>query len=123
MRVWGSRTLDTAPPFKYLPLRRYVDALEYAIRGLLSTRRSMRNEPLLWTSVRADIESLLMAHWQHGGLQGRTPREAFFVQCDLTTMTAEDIRTGRLIVNAGLALLRPSEFEVLRIDSKVRAAG
>ena len=105
------------------PSRRYVDALESAILGLFSNRRSARNEPLLWTSVRAVIESLLQAHWQHGGLQGRTPGEAFFVRCDLTTMRAEDITAGRLIADLGMALLRPSEFEVFGIESKVKAPG
>ncbi|HZF79449.1 MAG TPA: phage tail sheath subtilisin-like domain-containing protein [Rubrivivax sp.] len=123
VRVWGSRTLDAAQPFKYLPLRRYVDALESAIRALLSSRRAARHEQLLWTSVRDEVESLLQAHWPHGGLHGRNPGEAFFVRCDLTTMTAEDINAGRLILNLGVALLRPSEFEVLSIEGKVKAPG
>jgi len=50
-----------------------------------------------------------------GALLGSTPDEAFFVRCDATTMTVEDLANGRLICEVGVAPVRPAEFVIFRI--------
>ena len=50
--------------------------------------------------------------------------EAFFVRCDRTTMTQNDIDNGRLICLIGVAPTKPAEFVIFRIgqftaDAKV----
>jgi uncharacterized protein len=50
-----------------------------------------------------------------GGLKGSTQQEAFFVRCDLTTMTQNDIHNGRLILVVGIAPVQPAEFIFLKI--------
>jgi Bacteriophage tail sheath protein len=44
--------------------------------------------------------------------------EAYFVNCDRTTMTQGDIDAGTVIVVVGFAPLKPAEFVVLRIGLK-----
>ncbi|HSE43378.1 MAG TPA: phage tail protein, partial [Acidobacteriota bacterium] len=53
--------------------------------------------------------------WRDGALVGRTPKEAFFVKCDRTTMTQDDIDNGKLICLVGVAAVRPAEFVLFRI--------
>ena len=45
----------------------------------------------------------------------QTEEEAFFVTCDRTTMTQDDIVNGRLICEIGVAPVRPAEFVIFRI--------
>ncbi len=61
------------------------------------------------------VFDLLLARWQAGDLRGNKPEQAFFVRCDATTMTQDDLDNGRLICLVGFAILRPAEFEIVRI--------
>jgi phage tail sheath protein FI len=49
-------------------------------------------------------------------------QEAFFCRCDRTTMTQDDLDSGRLVCVVGVAIVRPAEFVVLRIRQKVSDA-
>jgi len=74
------------------------------------------NDASTWSAVRALVESYLLAKWRAGSLAGATPREAFYVRCGIgSTMTEEDIAAGRLVLEVGVATVRPAEFIVLRI--------
>lgn len=53
---------------------------------------------------------------------GATPEQAFFVKCDLTTMTQDDIDNGRLIMLIGVAPVKPAEFVIIRIGQKAGGA-
>ena len=46
---------------------------------------------------------------------GSKPEKAFFVKCDRTTMTQDDIGNGRLVCLIGVAPLKPAEFVIFRI--------
>jgi Bacteriophage tail sheath protein len=56
--------------------------------------------------------------WRDGALMGPTQDDAFFVKCDRTTMTEDDILNGRLICYVGVAPVRPAEFVIIRISQK-----
>jgi phage tail sheath protein FI len=72
------------------------------------------------TKVRAMTANYLTDKWRDGALAGSKPEHALFVNCGLgNTMTQQDIIEGRLIVQLGLAVVRPAEFIVLRFDLKV----
>jgi phage tail sheath protein FI len=73
------------------------------------------NGDALWLRVRAAIETFLTGCWRSGALAGATPERAFFVKCDRTTMTQNDLDNGRLVVEIGVAPLRPAEFVIFRI--------
>ncbi len=57
----------------------------------------------------------LRAQWRNGALFGTREEEAFFITCDRTTMTQDDILNGRLICEIGIAPQRPAEFVIFRI--------
>ena len=38
------------------------------------------------------------------------------MRCDESTMTADDVLNGRLICRIGVAIVRPAEFVIFRIE-------
>ncbi len=46
---------------------------------------------------------------------GAKPEEAFFVRCDRTTMTQNDLDNGRMICLIGVAPTYPAEYVIFRI--------
>jgi phage tail sheath protein FI len=76
------------------------------------------NEPL-WARLRGDIEEFLFGLWRAGALAGNKPEQAFFVRCDRSTMTQNDLDNGRVICQIGIAVIRPAEFMSLRIGWSV----
>jgi phage tail sheath protein FI len=73
------------------------------------------NNEALWTKVRQSVGDVLSNLWREGVLPGSTSEQAFFVKCDRTTMTQEDINQGRLICLIGVAPVKPAEFVIFRI--------
>jgi phage tail sheath protein FI len=73
------------------------------------------NAEPVWARVKRTITNFLTTAWRNGALEGTKPEEAFFVKCDATTMTQDDIDNGRLIVVIGVAPVRPAEFVIIRI--------
>ena len=73
------------------------------------------NGEQLWSNVRQTVEDFLLNEFQSGGLAGTKPEQGFFVRCDRTTMTQNDLDNGRLICLVGVAPLRPAEFVLFRI--------
>lgn len=114
-RLWGARTVSSDPEWKYLSVRRYFLYLEHSIDR--STRWAVfePNGETLWTGLRAAIEDFLHGEWRRGGLLGATPKEAFFVRCDRSTMTQADLDEGHLVCLVGCAVLRSAEFVIFRI--------
>lgn len=119
IRVWGARTLDTGPELKYVNVRRYLIYLERSIEQGTQWDVFEPNSEGLWGRLRQTVEQFLLAEWRNGGLLGATPQDAFFVMCDRTTMTQNDIDNGRLICEIGVALTRPAEFVIFRIIHKI----
>ena len=99
-------------------MRRTALFLEESLfRGLKWVVFEPNDEPL-WARVRATITNFLTSTWRSGMFQGSTPDEAFFVKCDRTTMTQDDIDNGRLICLIGIAPVKPAEFVIFRIQQK-----
>ena len=73
------------------------------------------NSELLCARVRRAIANFLTTVWRNGALEGTTVEQAFFVKCDRTTMTRDDIDNGRLICVIGIAPVKPAEFVIIRI--------
>lgn len=114
-RLWGARTASSNPEWKYVNVRRYFAYLEHSIEnGTLWTVFEPNNE-MLWANVRSVIEDFLHREWISGALQGKKPEEAYFVKCDRTTMTQEDLDSGHLVCMVGVAPLKPAEFVIFRI--------
>jgi uncharacterized protein len=113
--LWGARMATDDPEWKYVNLRRYFAYLERSID--LGTQWAVfePNGPDLWANVTRTIESFLLNEWVNGALLGDKPEKAYFVRCDRSTMTQNDLDNGRLICLIGVAPLRPAEFVVFRI--------
>jgi hypothetical protein len=114
-RLWGARTISSDPEWKYVNLRRYFAYLERSIeKGTQWVVFENNHEPL-WANVRRTVEDFLFNEWKSGHLMGEKPQEAYFVRCDRSTMTQNDIDNGRLICLIGVAPVRPAEFVIFRI--------
>jgi phage tail sheath protein FI len=113
--VWGARTISDDPEWKYVSLRRYFAYLERSIERGTQWVVFENNGPQLWANVRRTVEDFLFNEWKMGGLLGDKPEQAFFVRCDLSTMTQNDLDNGRLVCLIGIAPVRPAEFVIFRI--------
>jgi len=118
-RLWGARTISSDPEWKYVNLRRYFAYLEHSIDlGTQWAVFDVNSEPL-WSNVRTAVEQFLNNEWANARLMGSKPEEAYFVRCDRTTMTQNDLDNGRLICLVGVAATRPAEFVIFRIGQWV----
>ncbi len=124
MVVWGARTLDgNSNDWRYVQVRRLMIYVEQSIQQALGAFVFEPNDGPTWATVTAMINSFLQALWSQGGLMGAKPDDAFSVQCGLgSSMTAQDILDGTMIVNVQLAVVRPAEFMVLTIKQKMQPA-
>ena len=115
-QVWGARTISEDPEWKYLSIRRYFNYLEKSIDEGTQWVVFEVNGPTLWAAVRHTIEGFLLVEWRSGALLGAKPEQGFFVRCDASTMTSDDLDQGRLVVQIGVAAARPAEFVIFRIS-------
>jgi hypothetical protein len=115
MRLWGARTISSDPEWKYVNVRRYFAYLEHSIDKGTQWAVFEPNGERLWANVRRTIEDFLLNEWQSGALLGERPEKAYFVRCDRSTMTQNDLDNGRLICLIGVAPLKPAEFVIFRI--------
>jgi uncharacterized protein len=113
--LWGARMATTDTDFTYVNLRRYTNYLKFSID--LGTQYVVfeNNGPDLWRATKQLVYDFLYDEFLNGRLFGTTPEQAFFVRCDQTTMSQNDIANGRLVCMIGVALLRPAEFVIFRI--------
>lgn len=113
--VWGSRTLLDDDNWRYIPVRRLFDKAERDIKKSLRAMVFEPNSQPTWQRVQTAIENYLNGLWQQGGLAGNQAREAYLVRVGLgSTMTQDDIDQGKMIIQIGLAAVRPAEFIILQ---------
>lgn len=116
-RVWGARTLaGNDNEWRYVNVRRLFGMVQASIDLSLQGLVFEANDANTWAKVTALLENFLLTLWRQGALFGSQPKEAFFVNLGLgKTMTAEDIAAGRMLIEVGLAPLRPAEFIMFRL--------
>lgn len=119
--VWGSRTLaGNNNEWRYVPVRRFFIMVEESTKKATEPFVFEPNDANTWVKVRSMIENFLILQWRAGALQGAKPEEAFFVRVGLgETMTELDILEGRMIIEIGMAVVRPAEFIILRFSHKM----
>ena len=116
-RVWGGRTLASDPEWKYVNVRRYFLYLERSIEKSTQWIVFEPNGERLWANVKTTVEDFLYNEWFNGRLLGSS-KTAYFVRCDRSTMTQNDLDNGRLVCEIGVAALKPAEFVIFRIGQK-----
>jgi len=119
--VWGARTLaGNDNEWRYISVRRFYNMVEESVKKATEPFVFEPNDANTWVKVRAMIENFLILQWRQGALMGAKPEEAFFVHVGLgETMTALDILEGRMIIEIGMAVVRPAEFIILRFSHKM----
>ena len=119
--VWGARTLDgNSNEWKYIPVRRFFNMVEDSVKNASARYVFEPNDANTWVKVQAMIENFLIVQWRAGALMGSKPGEAFFVSVGLgKTMTAQDVLNGKMIIEIGMAVVRPAEFIILRFSHKM----
>jgi len=110
--VWGARTLDSnSNDWRYIQVRRTMIYVEQSVKLSLNSFVFAPNTAATWTTVVSMVESFLHGLWSSGGLMGATPAEAYSVRCGLgSTMTADDVLNGYMVVHVVLQMVRPAEF-------------
>ena len=116
VRVWGARTLTSDPAWRYINVRRLFNMVEKSIERDTQWVVFEPNDPGLWSRVRRDVTAFLMTLWRDGMLFGNTPDEAFFVKCDEELNPPESRDLGRLIIEVGMAPVKPAEFVIFRFS-------
>jgi phage tail sheath protein FI len=116
IRIWGARTVSGDPEWKYVNVRRLFNYIEHSIDHGTQWVVFEPNNQDLWARVRRTIETFLESTWRTGALFGAKAEDAFYVKCDRSTMSLDDIANGRLIVEIGIAPTRPAEFVIFRIS-------
>jgi phage tail sheath protein FI len=119
--VWGARTLTgNDNEWRYIPVRRFFIMVEESVKKATYPFVFENNDANTWTKLRVMVQNFLTLQWRAGALQGAKPEDAFFVNVGLNeTMTALDILEGRMIVEIGMAVVRPAEFIILRFSHKM----
>jgi phage tail sheath protein FI len=116
-KIWGARTLaKTDPGWRYINVRRLFNYLEESIRRGTQWAVFEPNDLDLWQRVKRNISSFLRGLWMQGALVGATPEQAFYVVCDATNNPPSSVDEGRLIVEVGIAPVKPAEFVIFRVS-------
>lgn len=116
VRVWGARTLSSDPEWRYLNVRRLFNFLEKSILNGTNWVVFEPNDRYLWSSVERTISMFLRRVWRTGALFGASPEEAFYVKCDEENNPEESRDAGVLVVDIGVAPVKPAEFVVFRLS-------
>lgn len=119
--IWGARTLaGNSNEWRYVPVRRFFNMVEESVKKATIQFVFEPNDLNTWSRVKSMITNFLVQQWRAGALMGTTPEQAFYVKVGLNeTMDEVDIWEGRMIVEIGMAVVRPAEFIILRFSHKM----
>jgi hypothetical protein len=117
--VWGARTIGSDASWRYVPVRRMAIFLRVSIYYGIQWAVFEPNDEPLWAELRLNIRAFMLTQFRAGAFQGSKPDDAFFVRCDSSTTTQQDIDNGVVNILVGFAPLKPAEFVVLKLSQKV----
>src|SRR5579859_451079 len=116
IRVWGARTLSSDPSWRYLNVRRLFNYVEESLMKGTQWVVFEPNDMDLWERVKRDISAFLLRVYRDGALFGASPTEAFYVKCDAENNPPETRDVGQLIIEVGIAPVKPAEFVIIRLS-------
>jgi len=116
IRVWGARTLSNDGSWRYINVRRLFNFVGASLDAGMQWVVFEPNDSTLWAKVLRDVNSFLRVVWRSGALFGTTPEQAFYVKCDEELNPPEIRDLGQLIIEVGLAPVKPAEFVIFRIS-------
>ena len=116
IRIWGARTLSSDPEWRYINVRRLFNYVSESIIEGTQWAVFEPNDHRLWTRLRISSANFLTRVWRDGALFGSTPEQAFYVKCDEETNPPEVIEAGQVVIEIGIAPVKPAEFVIFRIS-------
>ena len=122
IRVWGARTLTSDTDWTYINVRRLFNMAEKTILDGTQFAVFEPNDVALWEGVKRTLNAFLRGLWTEGALVGSTPDQAYYVKCDEETNPPESVDAGKLVVEVGLAPVKPAEFVIFRIAQHKQSA-
>jgi phage tail sheath protein FI len=122
IRIWGARTLASDTDWQYINVRRLFNMIESTIMQGTQWAVFEPNDVTLWEGVNRTLTGFLRGLWSAGALFGASPDQAFYVKCDAETNPPESIDAGKLVVEVGIAPVKPADFVVFRISQQKQVA-
>ncbi|MGH9125317.1 MAG: phage tail sheath family protein [Acidimicrobiales bacterium] len=122
IRIWGARTLSSDTDWRYINVRRLFNMIETTILDGTQYAVFEPNDVTLWEGVSRTLNGFLTGLWRSGALFGTSPDQAFYVKCDSETNPPQSIDEGKLVVEVGLAPVKPAEFVIFRISQQKQTA-
>lgn len=118
VRIWGARTIggDANGEWKYINVRRLFLYLRKSIDAGTQWVVFEPNSLDLWEKISRNVTAFLTNVWRDGALFGATPEEAFYVKCDAETNPPEVRGLGQVVIEIGVAVVKPAEFVIFRIS-------
>jgi phage tail sheath protein FI len=123
IRVWGARTLSSDPAWRYVNVRRLFNFIESSILNGTQWAVFEPNDLDLWQRLSRTVSAFLLGLWRNGALFGATPGEAFYVKCDAETNPPDVVDAGQVVVEVGVAPVKPAEFVIFRIAQYASGGG
>jgi len=123
IRIWGARTLSSDSDWRYINVRRLFNMVETTILDGTQYAVFEPNDMKLWEGVSRTLSAFLTGLWRQGALFGASPDQAFYVKCDAETNPPDSIDEGKLVVEVGIAPVKPAEFVIFRISQQKQVAG
>jgi phage tail sheath protein FI len=120
IRVWGARTLSSDAEFMQINVRRLFILIRKSVEKYAQWVVFEPNEPTLWKKVVRSVNVFLDDLWTQGALVGASKDDAYYVKCDEETNPPEARDVGQLVIEIGLAPVKPAEFIVVRIHQWTR---
>lgn len=116
VRIWGARTLAPADSeWRYVNVRRLLNYLEESIVEGTQWVVFEPNDQRLWQRISRTVSAFLTMAWRDGALFGARPEQAFYVKCDAETNPPPVVDAGQVVIEIGVAPVRPAEFVVFRV--------
>ena len=122
IRIWGARTLASDTDWRYINVRRLFNMVESTIAEGTQWAVFEPNDVSLWEGIKRTLNAFLRGLWSAGALFGQSADQAYYVKCDAETNPPESIDQGLLIVEVGIAPVKPAEFVVFRIAQQKQTA-
>ncbi|TNF31953.1 MAG: phage tail sheath family protein [Deltaproteobacteria bacterium] len=123
IRIWGARTVSSDPQWRYVNVRRVVNAVIASVEQGLQWAVFENNTPFLWKTLTRQVTSFLKDLFDKGFFRGNSPEEAFYVKCDEETNPKESRDVGIVVVECGVAPVRPAEYLMFRVSAEVDQIG
>jgi Bacteriophage tail sheath protein len=115
VRPWGARTASSDPEWRYVPIRRLFIMLRRSLEAGFAWITFEPNTPRTWELMKSRVTGFLGDLYSKGMLVGGNAEQAFFVKCDAENNPPEQVDSGLLICDIGVAPVNPAEFIMISL--------